>query len=320
MKYLLGLLVKGLGEIIKWIYHLVPNYGFTIILFTIVIKLLLMPLQVKSQKAMKKQQKIQPIIADLQKKYANDQQKLQMEMMKVYKENGVSMTGGCLPLLIQLPILFALYRVIVKPITYICGVAFNEATVQSVKDEMIAKFPNVIGNLSSMSPANLFKNNQIQLSTWADKLGHAEYGWHINFNFLGLDLSGTPSSALPALMRGDFSDMGKILLILIPVTAVFATWFSMKQSQKMTQNPSVKQKEDDPSQAMGKSMNMLMPIMTGFFTFTFASGIGIYWIMSSVMQIVQQYVLDKYLDKKEDDFVVKLPEKNGKNGKKRRRS
>ena len=77
---------------------------------------------------------------------------------------------------------------------------------------------------------------------------------------------------------------------------------------------------DDSQGGLGKSLNMLMPVMTGFFTFTFASGIGLYWIISSIMQIVQQYVLDKYLDKKEDDFVVKVPEKNRKNGKKRRRS
>ena len=94
------LITRPLGFIIRTIYNLVQNYGLSMLLFTVIIKLILMPLQVKSQKAMKKQQKIQPIIAELQKKYANNQQKLQAEMMKVYKENGVSMTGGCLPLLI----------------------------------------------------------------------------------------------------------------------------------------------------------------------------------------------------------------------------
>ena len=87
-------IVMALGWIIKTIYDLVQNYGVAIILFTIVVKLLLLPLNIKSQKAMKKQQKIQPIVAELQKKYANDQQKLQQEMMKVYKENNVSMAGG----------------------------------------------------------------------------------------------------------------------------------------------------------------------------------------------------------------------------------
>lgn len=305
------LITEPLGWIIWAIYKVVQNYGLTILLFTVVVKILLMPLQIKSQKAMKKQQKIQPIIAELKKKYANDQQKMQMEMMKVYKENGVSMTGGCLPLLIQFPILFTLYHVIQRPLTYISCINFADAGVaghvETVVKGMTEKLPYT-------DLDKIFSNCQIQLSTWADKLGHADFGWHINFNFLGLDLSGVPSSGFSAMMRGDYSDMGTVLLVLIPIFAVLATWFSMKQSQKMT--GSAANNGDAPS--VGKSMNVIMPIMTGFFTFTFASGIGLYWIASSVMQIVQQYVLDKYLDKKEDDFVVKVPEKNRKNGKKRR--
>ena len=101
-------ITRPLGFIIQHIYNLVQNYGWSIILFTVVIKLILLPLQVKSQKSMKKQQKIQPLMAELQKKYANDKEKLQTETMKLYKENNVSMTGGCLPLLIQFPILIGL--------------------------------------------------------------------------------------------------------------------------------------------------------------------------------------------------------------------
>lgn len=316
------LITRPLGFIISTIYSLVQNYGLSILLFTVVVKIILMPLQAKSQKAMKKQQKIQPIVAELQKKYANDQQKLQAEMMKVYKENGVSMTGGCLPLLIQFPILIGLYSVIRRPITYIKGVSFADTLamerVKTVIAQMTEKFPDIIGKLATASPEQMQKNYQIQLSTWADKLG-LDYGWHINFKFLGLDLSGVPSAAFTAISRGDFSDIGTVLLILIPIFAIFTTWLSMRQSQKLTQNPNVKQNDDDPSQSMSKSMNMMMPIMTGFFTFSLPSGIGIYWIISSVMQIIQQYALDKYLNEKEDDFVVKIPNKNRKNGKKRRR-
>lgn len=319
------IITRPLGFIIRTIYTLVQNYGLSILLFTIIVKLILMPLQVKSQKAMKKQQKIQPIIAELQKKYANDQQKLQAEMMKVYKENGVSMTGGCLPLLIQFPILIGLYSVIRRPITYIRGINFaDEAAIEHIKtvmSQMTEKFPDIIGKLSTLSPEQMQKNYQIQLSTWADKLGLAkDFGWHINFNFLGLDLSGVPSASINAISRGDFSDIGTVLLILIPIFAVLTTWLSMRQSQKMTQNPNVKQNDDDPSQSMSKSMSLMMPIMTGFFTFSLPSGIGIYWIISSIMQIIQQYALDKYFNEKEDDFVVTVPNKNRKNGKKRRRS
>lgn len=316
-------ITRPLGFLIQVIYNLVQNYGLSIILFTIIIKLILLPLQIHSQKAMKKQQKVQPIIAELQKKYANDQQKLSAEMMKVYKENGVSMSGGCLPLLIQMPILYALYRVIQRPLTYIKGIDFTSeaviANVQKVLSMMKEQFPDVIGNLADSTVDQINKMYQIHLSTWADKLGLAkDFGWDINFNFLGLDLSGIPSKAITEIMAGNFSDIGTILLILIPIIAMLATWFSMKQSQSMTQNPNARQNEDDPAQSMNKSMSLMMPIMTGFFTVTLPSGIGIYWIVSSLVQIAQQYVLNKYFDRKEDDFVVKVPNKNRKNSKKRR--
>ncbi len=305
------------------IYDLVANYGLAIILFTIIVKLILLPLQIKSQKAMKRQQKVQPIIAELQKKYANDQQRLQQEMMKVYKENNVSLSGGCLPLLIQFPILIGLYRVIQQPITYIKGInlldAANAENVKLVMAEVAEKFPAAIGNLASATVEQINKVYQIQLSTWANLLGKAEeLSWDINFNFLGLDLSGIPSSSLAPILSGNFSDIGTVLLILIPALAIFTTWLSMKYSQSLTAAPQTAQGEDNPAQSMTKSMSLMMPIMTGIFTFTLPSGMGIYWIISNIAQMAQQFILTKYFDNKEDDFVVKVPAKNRKNSKKRR--
>lgn len=315
-------ITRPLGYIISAIYNLVQNYGLTIILFTVIVKLIILPLQIKSQRAMKKQQKIQPIIAELQKKYANDQQRLQTEMMKVYKENNVSMTGGCLPLLIQMPILFGLYKVIQRPLTYIKGIDFTDiAVLDSVKtivSEMTEKFPEAIGNLANSTIEQLTNHYQIQLTTWSDLLGKtAELGWDVNFNFLGLDLSKIPSASIAPIMAADFSNLSTVLLILIPALAVFTTWLSMKQTQSTTasQNNS---SANDTAQSMSKSMTMMMPIMTGFFTFTLPSGIGIYWIISSITQMLQYYFLNKYLDNREDDFVVKVPTKNRKNSKKHR--
>lgn len=317
-------ITRPLGWLIQFIYNLVDNYGLAIILFTIVIKLVLMPLQIKSQKAMKRQQKVQPIIMELQKKYANDQQRLQQEMMKVYKENNVSMTGGCLPLLIQFPILIGLYRVIQRPLTYIRGINFyDNAVIENVKlvmSEMKESFPNVIGNLANSTVDQINKMYQIQLSHWSELVGKAqELSWDINFNFLGLDLSKQPSESLPAVMGGNFSDLSTALLILIPAVAMLMTWLSSKYTQMLsgTANQAA-QNQDNPAQSMSKSMNIMMPLMTGFFTFTLPSGIGIYWIISSVMQVVQQYTINKFFDRKEDDFVVKVPDKNRKRSKKRR--
>ncbi len=317
-------ITRPLGWLIQFIYNLVDNYGLAIILFTIVIKLILMPLQIKSQKAMKRQQKVQPIIMELQKKYANDQQRLQQEMMKVYKENNVSMTGGCLPLLIQFPILIGLYRVIQRPLTYIRGINFQDSqvveNVKLVMEQMKESFPEVIGNLANVTVEQINKIYQIQLSHWSELVGKAqELSWDINFGFLGLDLSKQPSESIPAVLTGNFSDLSTALLILIPAFAMLMTWLSSKYSQKLsgTANQAA-QNQDNPAQSMTKSMNLMMPLMTGFFTFSLPSGIGIYWIISSVMQVVQQYIINKIFDRKEDDFVVKVPDKNRKRSKKRR--
>lgn len=313
------LVTRPLGFIINFIYGFVQNYGWAIILFTIIVKMILLPLNIRSQKAMKKQQAIQPYLNELQTKYANDKEKLQTEMMKLYRENNVSMTGGCLPLLIQMPLLIGLYQVIQRPITYLAGV--KDWTLPQVvekvsvlKENMMAQFPEAIGNLSNYSVEQLSKTSQIQLSNWATKINGAGDTWAINFDFLGLDLSNVPSMALNRLMAADFSDMGVILLLLIPIFAIFTSWLSMKitQIQQKGNGTNAQAQAND----MTKSMNLMMPLMTGFFTFTLPSGMGLYWIVSSVVQIAQQIILNRVLDNKEEEINVKLPEKNRKKRKK----
>lgn len=227
-------------------------------------------------------------------------------------------------MLIQMPILIGLYQVIQRPLSYLMSVDFNtEAAINKVIElqQRIVETGHNIGNLTQMSMENLAKISQIQISKWSEMLNGASDPWVINFNFLGMDLSNEPLKALKAIMAGQFNDLSIVLLILIPIIAVATTWFVSKQSQMMTQakqTPEQKKKaEEDPSMQMTKSMTMMMPIMTGFFTFTLPSGLGIYWIISNVMQIIQQYCLNKYFEKREDDFVVKVPEKRRKNSKKR---
>lgn len=311
------LITRPLGFIIETIYNFVQNYGLAIILFTVVVKLILLPLNIKSQKAMRKQQKIQPIITKLQEKYKNDQEKLQREMMKVYKENNVSMMGGCLPMLIQMPILIGLYQVIQRPINFLAGVTEWSADkleiVSALRDKIAAAYPELLGNLGSMDVANLVKTGQIQISKWCTVLGE-QLDWSFNFNFLGLDISNAPSAALSKIMTGDFSDMSIILLILIPAFAVLTTWLSTKITQMQSGKPAA---TNEQSSQMMSSMNIMMPVMTGFFTFTLPSGMGLYWIISNVIQMVQQLALNYYFEKKGDDFDVKVPESNKKKRKNR---
>jgi YidC/Oxa1 family membrane protein insertase len=311
----------ALGWIIKTIYDFVQNYGVAIILFTVVMKLLLLPLNIKSQKAMKKQQKIQPVLAELQKKYANDQQKLQQETMKLYKENNVSMAGGCLPMLIQMPILVALYQAIQRPLTYMFNVPYKNVPddilqkVTALKEAVIESGRN-IGNLANLDAGQLLQSSQISISSWAGEVGEKVHEWYINFNFLGLDLSRSPQDALSHL--GDIAgNLSVVLLLIIPVVAVISSVAQSKISMKLSGQD--KKSGNDQAQAMNGMMTWMMPIMTGFFTFTLPAGIGLYWIVSGFLQVLQQLALNYYFEKKGEDFVVKVPEKkyqHGKNGKK----
>lgn len=321
-----------MGFIIEHIYQLVANYGLAIIIFTLIIKLILIPLNIRSQKAMKKQQKIQPVLQELQQKYANDQEKLQREMMKLYKENNISMAGGCLPMLIQMPVLIGLYQVIQKPISYLLGVnseAWNSAPFINEVIRLqngIINLGHNIGNLASYTMEQLANNSQIQLSKWAEIVGTngtflegvtgSVHPWSLNFNFLGLDLSNTPSAAFNYIMRLDFSNWSVIALLAIPVLAVLASYISMKVTQAQSG-----QNQNDSGQAaqMSKSMNLMMPIMTLFFTITLPAGLGLYWIISSVTQVVQQLALNYYFDKKGEEVVVRIPEKQIKHRKKRKK-
>jgi len=110
--------------------------------------------------------------------------------------------------------------------------------------------------------------------------------------------------------------MSRVLLILIPLFAILTTWLSMKQTQKMTQLPENANQDENPAANMNKSMNLMMPIFTGIFSFTLPAGLGLYWITSNLMQMFQQFVINLYFKKKGDDFDVKIPERNRKNGKK----
>lgn len=302
-------ILLALGCVIKVIYNTFSNYGVAIILFTVVIKLLLLPLNIKSQRAMKKQQKIQPIIAELQKKYANDQAKLQQEMMKVYKDNNVSMMGGCLPMFIQMPILVALYSVIRRPITFIRG-AFFAGKMPSHISTTLNSLAEKVGETIQGGVDAFWKNDQIKISRWANEIGFEE--WSINFDFLGLDLSRNPSEALKYL-NDIGNNLAVVMLLLIPILAILSSIAQSKISMHLSGQD---KNTNEQTQATNSMMMWMMPLMTGFFAFSLPAGMGLYWIASGAIQIVQQLVLNIYFEKKGEDFEIKVPEKKQYHGKK----
>lgn len=320
---MINFIAKYLGYILHFIYGYVQNYGVAIILFTIFVKLLILPLNLKSQKSMAKSQKLAPLISELQKKYANDQQKLNQEMMELYKANDASPTAGCLPLLIQFPIILGLYRAIQAPIKYIChDDIYRNGIFDTIKQIVSANPDNPAFNSSIVKGLNSgFPEISISRIAQNDLFSSLNISnWNINFNFLGLDLSRNPSEAVSAMFSGANADWSVLLLILIPILAGLSSWLITKlnpQQQQMQQTTQTANGAEAPN--MGKTMNMMMPLMSVFFTFMFPTGIGVYWIISNVFQIIQQYFTVKYFKSKEDETsVVNTIKPNRKSSKKHR--
>lgn len=348
-------LARPLGWIFELIFNILPDswpkYGIAVIIFTIIIKLCILPLNIKQQKSMLKQQKLQPQLSELQRKYANDKEKLNREMMELYKANGASPTAGCLPLLIQLPIIMGLYRVIQRPLTYITRISefhtinsdTRAAAVEKVSELVSVAQQNgisvsnkIVGADGSLLDAikNGVENYQIAISHLAtqvsDKVADCA-DWirdaAINFNFLGINLASYPSEAGMPLLNVLFSDGSRLSelkttwpLLIVPVLSGLSSWFISYMTQaKQKRNQTSSSSEVDQAQAMSKSMTYMMPLMSFFITFSLPSAIGIYWIISNLFQIVQQYITQVIFHKKEDEIVViDTVKKNRKDSKKRR--
>ncbi len=326
------LIVQPMGFIIEFIYNFIPNYGVALILFTILIKLLILPLNLKSQRSMVKQQKLMPQIQELQKKYANDKEKLNKEMMELYQANGANPASGCLPLLLQFPIIIGLFQVIQKPLSYMLRVNFNAPeNINKVIElqQIVANNPD----LSAMAPGGfldstmegLANNFQIAMSNFAANPAVQGFtDWVINFNFLGLDLSRYPSEVwgpLNSLLTGQVSPQlwTTLPLLLIPVLSGLTSWLLSKMSTSNSPQASAAADGTNTAASMNKSMMLMMPIMSILFTFSLPCGVGLYWIVSNVTQMIQQYFTVAYFKKKEENTVViDTVKKNRKDRKKHR--
>ena len=335
----LGPFAEILGLIMDAIFRFtslfgVMNIGVCIILFTLIVKVLMFPLTVKQQKFSKMNTVMQPELQAIQKKYKgkSDQEsmmKMNVETKAVYEKYGVSMTGGCLQLVIQLPILLALYQVIYHIPAYVNSVGsvfyditdkllgtvggnlqtlagqLNEfATAHSVSMSMISNFATEPTNSKVVD--FLYKLNPAQWQLLQDQYpvietSSIELIERMN-SFLGINLATTP-------WQGFMPNIGWIL----PVLAGLSQWYSTRLMSS-TQNLS----DDNPSASMMKQMNIMMPLMSVFFCFTLPSGIGIYWIAQSVLMISPRWIINRHLSKIDSAEMVKknMEKANAKRAKK----
>ncbi len=336
---IIGPIAKILGYLMEGIFYLlnmigIPNIGLAIILFTIVIYLCLTPLTFKQQKFSKLQSKMSPEIQAIQAKYKNKKDNQSMMAMNqetkaVYAKYGVSASGSCVQLLIQMPILFALYRVIYAIPAYVAQVkeAFfplvDKLIAQKGSAEFIKEFTNAnmyakqFENESFISGVTTYVQN-----TYIDVLNRASTADWLSLKtqypslssdvdstlslldrynyFLGLNIANSPSFMIKnAFESGAY--LAIIGALLIPVLAALTQWLNTKL---MPAPASSGNEQADQMAAQMKTMNMMMPLMSAFFCFTLPAGMGLYWIAGAVIRSVQQVVINKHIDKMDFDAVI----------------
>ena len=350
---IIGWIGSVLGWIINAIYSLleligIPNIGLSIILFTLVIYLFMTPLQIKQQKFSKMNAIMQPEIQRIQKKYKGkkDQDsvmKQNEEITAVYQKYGVSPTGSCVQLLIQMPILLALYQVIYHIPGYITGVreAFTGLATKIISvdgfSDIISKFltdnkismygitPNMtftkettIDFLYKLTPSQMDRFADVsQFSGFSDLFASvSEKASHMN-TFLNLNISDTPW----ALMQSGWNqgNTAGYLLVFAAVMVPILAWFTQWLNYKLMPQPQTNSNEPSSTmEASMKGMNTVMPIMSAVFCFSFPVGIGIYWIIGAVIRSVQQVVINRYMDKIDtEELIQKNQEKMKKKMEKR---
>lgn len=289
------IIAKPLGKFLLFIYDTVAfhNYGLAIIFFTIIVKLALLPLTLKQYKSSAKMQELQPLIADIQKRYKDDKEKLNQETMKVYQENNYNPASGCLPLIFQMPILITLYWVIIQPLKFMIGKSEETiTTLAEVARKGLGFTAQQFGFQKELLTLNYFNEHREALSQVSGLLKQSEL---IDFNnFLGLHL-GVVAKYDPSVLFGKEAYI-YLPLMLLALLAVATTYLSTKLSMPK-KNPNGPQ-QNAMASSMSNSMMYIGPIMTLMFSFQLPAGVVLYWMIGYVFAIFQQLYINKYVLKK----------------------
>ncbi len=283
------------GYLLNFIYQLVNNYGIAIIIFCIVLKLIMLPLSIKQQRTMKKSAKLQDKMKQLQFKYKNDPEKLNQEVMKMYKEENMSPFSGCLSSIVQIIILLSVFYLVSSPLTY----------MKKVDSQEINSYKEKLGQEQNISKGNYPEIQIIQV------YGKDNEQVQLNMEFLGLDLSKVLTQSL-----NDWK------VYIIPALYVISSIASLKitnATQKKMQNAKKEDSENviienneekalkkddeediDPMEQANKSMSLFMPIMSLSIAIIAPLGLALYWLINNILMIAERLVLNKFFDKEEE--------------------
>lgn len=280
------------GYLLQFLYTLVNNYGLAIILFTLIIKLLLLPLSIKQQKTMKKSSELQEKVKVMQFKYKNDPEKLNQEMMNLYKAENVSPFSGCLTSIVQMLLLLSIFYLVRSPLTFMEKVPQDNINtyIQQLKDEGKA-ISNVYPEIDLIRETELLKEKNPE-DQFVEKT-------NVKMNFLGLDLSKIPQQ-----------NMTDYTVYIIPVLYILSSFVSIrittakqqkdkedKKSKNIDGNTGKEIKEEnnemDAVMQTNKMMSWFVPIMSISIAFIAPLGLALYWLISNILMIAERLIIDK---------------------------
>ncbi len=263
------------GYLLEWLYNGIgQNYGIALILFTIILRIILLPLTIKQQKSMKKTTELQGKMQEIQFKYKNNPELMNKEIMDLYKRENLSPFSGCISSIVQILIILSVFYLVSRPLTY----------MKKIDPGIIENYRNEISAENDGKISNYYEIEIIQKKAAQDE------NIKVNMDFLGLDLSKVPSQ-----------NMTDIKVYIIPMLYVISSIFSIRmttgKTKKKEQNGS---SEPDMTQQMNKSMSYMMPIMAVSIAFVAPLGLALYWLISNILMILERIVINKYVDSKEE--------------------
>lgn len=282
----MGAISQLFGYLLNALYTVFNNYGIAIIVFSIILRIILIPITIKQQKSLKKSAELQEEMKEIQRKYKNNPEKLNQETIELYKREKMSPFAGCFSSIIQLVIILAVFWLVSQPLTYMKKI--DPSVTNDYKTQLQQE-----GNQSTYSEIAVI-----------NKFGTQDERIHLNMEFLGLDLSKVPS--------GNLNDW---TVYIIPILYVISSVISIKITNNFAKKRQNKKKaitdgtdvqvaeepnELETMEAMNKNMMYMLPLMSVFIAFIAPLGLALYWFVSNVLMIIEKIIIDTIIKRKEE--------------------
>ena len=291
---MIGFFANIFGYILNFLYEFLNDYGLAIILFSIILKLVLLPISIKQQKSLKKTTKLQKEMKLIQEKYKNNPERMNQETIDLYKRENMSPFSGCLSAIIQIILLFAMFYLVRSPLTY----------MKKVEPELIEKYTNEIKVEAQEENKNSAYPEISIIREASDKLKaedlpeeeKQEYEkLYVNMESLGLDLSSVPTQ-----------DVSNPKVFIIPVLYVISSFISIRITSSINTKKKEDNKQKEPSELdavenANKSMMWFMPIMSISIAMVAPLGLALYWLVNNILMIIERLILNKFIDPKEEE-------------------